>query len=117
MRGESYEIKMHAGIKLFYNCSTILKRLRVKILYIRLKYNCYFIIIIYNIYDMEEFGIPNKLVAHTKIYMERTKYQVMIDSTLSDDFTEETNLKQGDALSPLLFNSALEKAAKLMQSE
>jgi len=70
---------------------------------------------LYNI--MEEFGIPNKLVKLTKMCMEGTKYQVRVDSTLSEAFTVETGLKQGDALSPLLFNLALEKAVRMMQVE
>jgi len=40
--------------------------------------------------------------------MEGTKYQVRVDST---------GLKQGDALSPLLFNLALEIVVRMMQSE
>lgn len=60
----------------------------------------------YNI--MEEFGINNKLLTLIKIYMEGTKYQVRVDSILSHAFTVETELKQGGALSPLLFNLALE---------
>lgn len=61
----------------------------------------------------EEFGIPNKLVSLTKICMEGTKYQVTVDSTLSEAFTVKTSLKQDDSLSPLLFNLALEKAVRL----
>lgn len=67
---------------------------------------------LYNI--MEEFGIPNKLISLTKMCMEGTKYQGRVDSILSDIFTVETSLKQGDALSPLLFNLALEKAVRMM---
>jgi len=70
---------------------------------------------LYNI--MEEFGIPNKLVTLTKMFMEGKKYQVRVDSTLSEAFTVETSLKQGNALSPLLFNLTLEKAVTMMQVE
>lgn len=69
---------------------------------------------LYNI--MEEFGIPNKLILLTKICIEGTKYQVKVDSIISDAFTVETGLKQGDALSPLLFNLALEKVVRMMQN-
>ncbi|KAL4091440.1 hypothetical protein QTP88_026132 [Uroleucon formosanum] len=65
---------------------------------------------------MEEFGIPYKLISLTKMCMEGTKYQVRVDNLLSDTFTVETGLKQGDALSPLLFNLALEKAVRMMQN-
>jgi len=48
--------------------------------------------------------------------MKGTKYQVGVDSILSDAFTVETDLKQGNALSPLLINLALEKAVRMMHS-
>lgn len=70
---------------------------------------------LYNI--MEEFGIPHKLVSLTKMCMEGTKYQVRVDNTLSELFTLETVLKQGDVPSPILFNLALEKAVRMIQSE
>lgn len=41
--------------------------------------------------------------------MNDTKYQVRVDQTLSKEFEVITGLKQGDALSPLLFIIALEK--------
>jgi hypothetical protein len=69
---------------------------------------------LYNI--MEEFVIPYKLISLTKICMEGTKYQVRVDNILSDSFIVETGLKQGDALSPLLFNLSLEKAVRIMQN-
>lgn len=34
--------------------------------------------------------------------MEETQYQIRIDQTASKTFTVETELKQGNALSPLL---------------
>lgn len=52
-----------------------------------------------------------------KICTEETKYQVRVDSTSSEAFTVETGLKQGNALSPLRFNLALENPVKMMQSE
>ncbi|KAF0702148.1 craniofacial development protein 2-like, partial [Aphis craccivora] len=62
---------------------------------------------LYNI--LQEFGFPRKLIALTRICMNDTKYQVRVDQTLSEEFEVITGLKQGDALSPLLFNIALEK--------
>jgi len=70
---------------------------------------------LYNI--MEEFGFPNKLINLTKMAMEGVKYQVRVDNTISEVFGVETGLKQGDALSQLLFNIALEKAVRTLQNE
>lgn len=58
---------------------------------------------------MAEFRFHAKLIALTKMRMERTKYHVRVDRTTSEEFQVITGLKQGDALSPLLFNIALEK--------
>lgn len=49
---------------------------------------------------MDEFWIPNKLATFTKMYMEGKKYQVRVDSWLSEAFTVETGLKQLVELSP-----------------
>ncbi|KAL4142816.1 hypothetical protein QTP88_005213 [Uroleucon formosanum] len=70
---------------------------------------------LYNI--MEEFGFPDKLINLTKLAMEGVKYQVRVDNFMSEAFSVETGLKQGDALSPLLFNIALEKAIRVLQNE
>lgn len=53
-------------------------------------------------------------LVHTKKCTDGTKYQVRVDSILSEAFTVETRLKKGDAL---LFNIALEKAVRMMQNE
>lgn len=45
--------------------------------------------------------------------MEETQYQIK-DQATSETFTVETVLKQGDALSPILFDTALEKAVREM---
>jgi len=70
---------------------------------------------LYNI--MYEFGIPCKLISLTKVCMNGTKYQVRVDNVLSEEFQVVTGLKQGDALSPLLFNIALEKAVRSIQRD
>lgn len=49
--------------------------------------------------------------------MENTQYQIRVDNTLSEAFEVNTGLKQGDALSPMLFNLALEKTIREMQKE
>lgn len=58
---------------------------------------------------MYEFGIPSKLISLTKLCMNDTKYQVRVDNVLSEEFQVVTGLKHDEALSPLLFNIALEK--------
>ncbi|VVC31914.1 Reverse transcriptase domain [Cinara cedri] len=66
---------------------------------------------------MYEFGIPSKLISMTKVCMNGTKYQVRVDNVLSEEFQVVTGLKQGDALSPLLFNIALEKVVRSIQRD
>jgi hypothetical protein len=65
---------------------------------------------------MAEFGFPAKLIALTKMCMENAKYQVRVDQTTYTEFQVITGLKQGDALSLLLFNIALEKVTRSVQN-
>ena len=64
--------------------------------------------VLYNI--LIEFGIPRKLVRLIKMCLTETyNYsRVRVGRKLSDRFPIRNGLKQGDALSPLLFNFALE---------
>lgn len=68
---------------------------------------------LYNI--MHEFGFAKKLIRLTKLCMESTQYTVRIDNTMSTPFTVDTGLKQGDPISPILFNLALEKVMRELQ--
>jgi hypothetical protein len=68
---------------------------------------------LYNI--LIEFGIPSKLVELIKMCLNETYSGVRIGKNLSDKFTIENGLKQGDALSPLLFNFVLEYAIRRVQ--
>jgi hypothetical protein len=56
-----------------------------------------------------------KFVGLIKICLNETYSKVRIDKHLSDSFPVQNGLKQGDALSPLLFNFALEYAIKKVQ--
>jgi hypothetical protein len=69
--------------------------------------------VLYNI--LLEFGIPKKLVRLIKMCLNETYSKVHIGRLLSDKFPIQNGLKQGDALSPLLFNFALEYAVRKVQ--
>jgi hypothetical protein len=61
--------------------------------------------VLYNI--LIEFGVPNKLVTLIKMCLNESYCKVRTGKYLFDTFPTENGLKQGDALSPLLFNFAL----------
>jgi hypothetical protein len=69
--------------------------------------------VLYNI--LVEFGIPMKFVRLIKMCLNETYSKVRIGKHLSDSFPIQNGLKQGDALSPLLFNFALEYAIRKVQ--
>jgi hypothetical protein len=69
--------------------------------------------VLYNI--LIEFGIHMKLVRLIKMCFNETYTKVHICKHLSDSFPIQNGLKQGDALSPLLFNFALEYAIRKVQ--
>jgi hypothetical protein len=66
--------------------------------------------VLYNI--LIEFGITRKLVGLIKMCLNETYIRVRIDKNLSDKLFIQNDLKQGDALSPLLFNLAVEQAIR-----
>jgi hypothetical protein len=55
-----------------------------------------------------EFGIPRKPVELIQMYLNETYSTVLIGKYQSDKFPIQNGLKQGHALSPLLFNFALQ---------
>jgi hypothetical protein len=69
--------------------------------------------VLYNI--LIEFGVPMKLVRLIKMFLNETYSNVCIGKHLSDTFPIENSLQQGDALSPLLFNFAIEYAIRKVQ--
>ncbi|KAJ4438023.1 hypothetical protein ANN_13962 [Periplaneta americana] len=69
-----------------------------------------------DLYDiLIKFGIPKKLVRLIKMCLSEMYSRVHIGRLLSDAFSIHCGLKQGDALSPLLFNFALEYAIRKVQ--
>jgi hypothetical protein len=69
--------------------------------------------ILYNI--LAEFGIAIKLIRLIKMCLNETYSKVHIGKHLSHSFPLQNGLKQGDALSLLLFNFALEYAIRKVQ--
>ena len=62
--------------------------------------------VLYNI--LIEFGIPMKQAGLTKVCLNEMYSTVWIGKYLSDMFSITIGLRQGDALSPLLFRFALQ---------
>jgi hypothetical protein len=62
-----------------------------------------------------EFGISMKLVGLIKMCLNETHSRVRVGKNLSDIFPVRKGLKQGDALSSLLFSFALEYAFRRVQ--
>jgi hypothetical protein len=69
--------------------------------------------VLYNI--LIEFGVPMKLVRLIKICLNETYGKVHIGKHLSEGFPIQNGIKQGDALSLLLVNFALEYAIRKVQ--
>ena len=62
-----------------------------------------------------EFGIPLKLVRLIRTCLRETYSRVRVGKHLSDTFPIKNGPKQGDALSPLLFNFVLQYASRRVQ--
>jgi hypothetical protein len=69
--------------------------------------------VLYNI--LLEFGIPKKLVRLIKMCLNATYSKFRIRKLWSDTFPIQNGLKQGNSLSPLFFNFALEYAVRKVQ--
>jgi hypothetical protein len=66
-------------------------------------------------YILTEFGVNMILVRFIKMCLNETYSKVHIGKHLSDSFPIQNSLKQGDALSPLLFKFFLEYAIRKVQ--
>jgi len=69
--------------------------------------------VLYNI--LIGFGIPMKLVRLIKMCLNETYITVQVGKNLSNMFPIKNGLKQGDALTPQLFNFALVYAIRRVQ--
>ena len=67
----------------------------------------------YNI--LIEFGIPMKMVRPIKMCLTETYSRVRVGKNLIDMFHIKNGMKKGDALTPLLFNFALQYAIRRVQ--
>lgn len=61
---------------------------------------------------MEEFNIPMHLIKLVKETLSKVECKVKVQNNMSRSFQTHTGLRQGDSLSCLLFNIALEKAIR-----
>jgi sorting nexin-29 len=59
------------------------------------------------ILQMQETGIPNKLIRPATSTMTETRAQVWIQGRLAEEFEVKQGCKQGDGLAPTLFNPGL----------
>ncbi|PSN46866.1 hypothetical protein C0J52_13676 [Blattella germanica] len=66
---------------------------------------------------LTNFGIPKKLVRLIGMCLNGTKSRVPVGKQVSDIFEIHNGLKQGDALSPLLFNFVLEHVIKSLEDK
>jgi len=69
--------------------------------------------VLYNI--LFEFWVTKKLIRLVKMCLTETYRRVRVGKNVSDMFPIRNGLKQGDALSPLLFNFALEYVIRMVQ--
>lgn len=60
-------------------------------------------------------GIPANLVRMMKTCMQNSRCKIKFNTIISEEFTVTTGVKQDDALSPVLFNFALESVVREIQ--
>jgi hypothetical protein len=69
--------------------------------------------VLYNIVIV--FGVPMTVVRLIEMCLNKTYTKVRIGENLSDTFPTQNGLKQGDVLTPLLFNFSLEYSISKFQ--
>ena len=74
-------------------------------MYSRISHSSYF----YLLYDITTYSQQKKTC------VQKTRSAVRIEGTLSSFFENKTGLKQGDSLSPILFNLAMQKVIQYIQ--
>ena len=65
---------------------------------------------------MAEFGFSRKLIRMTAVCLSDVRCRVVADAQLSSAFAVNTGLRQGDGLSPTLFNLVLEKVVRSLEN-
>jgi len=63
---------------------------------------------------LKEFNMPKKLINLIKATMENSEIKIKVANSTSKPFKVTSGLRQGDALSPILFNLVLEKVVRDM---
>lgn len=63
---------------------------------------------------LEHFHIPQKLMELIKTTLNKTMVKVKVGNVLSREVQVNTGLRQGDTLSPIIFNLVLEKVIRMM---
>jgi hypothetical protein len=56
---------------------------------------------------MEDLGVPIKFVRIIRSFLENSKFKIKVNVFISKEFKVKTELRKGDALSPMIFNIAL----------
>lgn len=64
---------------------------------------------------MEKFGIPSKLVKMVRTCIEESRCKIKFGNNYSEEFETTVGLKQGDVLSPIVFNVTLEEVVRKVQ--
>jgi sorting nexin-29 len=62
---------------------------------------------------MEEFLLPGKLRRLIEVTLQNVRCKVKTQNGISDPFITRRGIRQGDALSCMLFNIVLEKAVRV----